>query len=556
MNEDNYKIVLSLSHRRISFEYWLRDSEDKLMTFPKGHWPAPLAFYCSRTGIIIGEDADKAALLGTANAFDNYFERLNKNETYVLGGQEKPIANLLLDAAETEFREFYSDILFNRYGSLNENRANMPLIIVCEVDLESKERAYITDLFKRSGYARMKVVDYDSYIEKYVKQVLSKDYSYDKFLVAWTEGVDLVLTLFDINSAAVKQQVLLKDMGIDPRLSYVKNLIWKDVVGANQFLNRSTEEAAITKAASDFLNSSAPMVNEHLLLSDKQNYFYSLNRVEIEFLHNQNETSIKLREKLESFLLNTGVNDREQVLLILRGVAAGNNYFEQNLSCGFARTLRSDIQLRNRVMNLIIKEPSTPKPSTPKPSSPKPSTPDLKKINREWHKVRAVINGKIRTNKLTEALSICQDYLLNISSISGIEDLVEEVKGYIKELDDALKKANIEKPDFVKPLKKTKKVEIVDKGLNLIADGKIKEARDWYREKGNQQKTRILSDIIRSQKGIDIRKREIEGYRENKNKEQIGRIVKEIEDFIDLCDKVGLPIADYKKLLSEYKNIK
>ena len=43
MNEDKYKIIMSLSHHRISFEYWLRDGEDKLQLMPGGNWPSPVA---------------------------------------------------------------------------------------------------------------------------------------------------------------------------------------------------------------------------------------------------------------------------------------------------------------------------------------------------------------------------------------------------------------------------------------------------------------------------------------------------------------------------------
>ncbi len=117
MNGDSYKIIISISHHRISFEYWQRDGENKLVSLPNGNWPAPLAFYCSDTGIVIGEDAVRAAHSGTTNAFDNYFERLVEDSTYTIGGQTRPIRNLLLDASESIFRDFFRHILFNRFGS-------------------------------------------------------------------------------------------------------------------------------------------------------------------------------------------------------------------------------------------------------------------------------------------------------------------------------------------------------------------------------------------------------------------------------------------------------
>ena len=57
----------------------------------------------------------------------------------------------------------------------------------------------------------------------------------------------------------------------------------------------------------------------------------------------------------------------------------------------------------------------------------------------------------------------------------------------------------------------------------------------------------ILSDIIRSQKGVELRKAAIEEYRKSKNREQISRIIKEIEEYIDLCEKAGLNSSEYKK---------
>lgn len=69
-------------------------------------WPAPLAFYCSQNGIEIGDAAMRAVHTGTSNAFDNYFDRLTNDVTYIYGGQRKPLRYLLLDATETIFEDF------------------------------------------------------------------------------------------------------------------------------------------------------------------------------------------------------------------------------------------------------------------------------------------------------------------------------------------------------------------------------------------------------------------------------------------------------------------
>mgnify|MGYP000320376382 FL=1 len=103
---------------------------------------------------------------------------------------------------------------------------------------------------------------------------------------------------------------------------------------------------------------------------------------------------------------------------------------------------------------------------------------------------------------------------------------------------------------------KQQKQEETDKGRELIAQNKLKEARDRYRTKGDSMKARLLSEIIRSQKGVELRKLSLEEYKKNKNTEQIKRIIKELEEYLDLCTRLGIPAEEYRTLLLEYRKIK
>lgn len=682
MNNDSYKIVISLSHRHISYEYWLRDGEDKLLPMPGGNWPAPLAFYCSQKGIIIGTDAEGAAHSGTANAFDRYFERLREGGTYQYGGQSKQIGNLLLDATETVFRDFYSNILFNRYGSIAENRANMPLLIACETDIEPNEKAYLTSLFKDSGYGRMRVVDYETYIEQYINESLSKDFSYDNVLVAWSEGFDLRFTLFQTTPKAQKQHLLLNGLGIDPRLDYVKNLIWTDIAGQNPWLNYETEMAAIETAAVEFLNSNQPLVSQSLTMSDGHNYKYRLERTRVDYI--PNEESVTIKKQLEQFLKNTGIGDRSKTLLLFRGSVAGNSYFEQILSPGFLGKIRSDDKLRGRTMKFLLDEQipitlesvhiDTPEQKKDVPSNtkvrelhkkwrqvkadatgkdrattisilsnflsecessvgvdelidevknainsimPTCDSNQVKALERKWREIKATAKAKIRTSNYSEARLLLANFIEECKAIPGTDELIKSVRAeynLIPSGEAAHPKLNIPEAQTAtkhkvgdkhpskpwvwteyapgkfdwrcikEPIHKVgdkhpskpwvwteyapgkfdwrndkdalKEHQSEDQGRSLIAQNKIKEARDWYREKGDSQKARLLSDIIRDQKGLELRKKGLEEYRKTKNKDQIGRIIKELEEYLDLCNKVGLQASEYVDLLMEYRKIK
>lgn len=661
MNGDSYKIIISISHHRISFEYWQRDGENKLVPLPNGNWPAPLAFYCSDTGIVIGEDAVRAAHSGITNAFDNYFERLVEDSTYTIGGQTRPIRNLLLDASESIFRDFFRHVLFNRFGSLSDNRANMPLTLVCESDIKPNERALLQGLFKDSGYNRVRVVDYDRYINRYINESLSNEYVCDKVVVAWAEGPDMTFSMFGVNNDTAPVVKSFENLGIDPRKKYVEKMIWDRVIGQNPWLQRSNEEDAISKAASDFLSSSLPLVNETILLSDGQQYHYSLNRNTIDYI--QNSDGVSINEALDQFLRENGMINRSRVLLLLRGIVAGNSYFEQNLSPGFSKTIKTDKKLRDNAMSLIISEVTPALKTDVEPpvfvdfTQYDENQVKIREISKKWRRVKAEANGKQRSGQTEVAIQMLKDFLSECQSFSGVDNVISEISNEISKCNLAPEPVAINH-DLIKSLdrqwrevkatakgkirsgnlsdarsilqsflntlqkepgtyslissvqnelsliaadepkqskskhkdgdihpngkwvwvasaangngdwrviggrihtqskqEKETKTEHENEGKSLIAQGRLKDARDWYRAQNNNAMARILSDIIRSQKGVELRKTSIEEYRQSKNREQIFRIIKEIEEYIDLCEKAGLNSSEYKKLLTDYRKI-
>ncbi len=663
MNGDSYRIIISISHHRISFEYWQRDGENKLVPLPNENWPAPLAFYCSDTGIVIGDDAVRAAHSGTTNAFDNYFERLVEDSTYTIGGQTRPIRNLLLDASESIFRDFFRHVLFNRFGSLSDNRANMPLTLVCESDIKPNERALLQGLFKDSGYNRVRVVDYDRYINRYINESLSNEYVCDKVVVAWAEGSDLTFSIFGVNNDTAPIVKSFENLGIDPRKEYVEKMIWDRVIGQNPWLQRANEEDAISKAASDFLSSSLPLVNDTILLSDGQQYHYSLNRNTIDYIQNSDVVSIK--DTLEQFLRENGITNRSRVLLLLRGIVAGNTYFEQNLSPGFSKVIKTDKKLRDSAMGLIISE-VTPAleseqitvepPVFVTPAQDNDNQVKVIDIAKKWRHIKAEVKGKQRGGQTEVAIQMLKDFLSECQSISGVDNVISEISDEITKINS--EPQPVDNHDLIKSLErqwrevkatakgkvrsgnlsdarsilqsflntlpkgpetdslissvqnelsliatdepkqskskhkdgdihpngkwvwvasaangngdwrviggrihnqaKQDKASVSEKkndGETFIAQGKLKEARDWYRSQNNNVMARILSDIIRSQKGVELRKASIEEYRKSKNREQISRIIKEIEEYIDLCEKAGLNSSEYKKILADYRKI-
>lgn len=546
---------------------------------------------------------------------------------------------------------------------MSDNRANMPLTLVCESDVKPNERALLQGLFKDSGYNRVRVVDYDRYINRYVNESLSNEYVCDKVVVAWAEGPDLTFSIFGVNNDTAPIIKSFKNLGIDPRRKYVEKMIWERVIGQNPWLQKSNEEDVVSKAASDFLSSSLPLVNDTILLSDGQQYHYSLNRNTIDYIQNSDGVSIK--DTLEQFLKENGIANRSRVLLLLRGIVAGNSYFEQNLSPGFSKVIKTDKKLRDNTMNLIISE-VTPAlepeqiivdpPVFINPQKDKDNQEKIRELSRKWRSIKAEANGKQRGGQTEVAIQMLKDFLSECQAISGVDNVITEIyneiakynitqvpvvnhdliksferqwrevkataKGKVRSgnLSDArsilqsflntlqkepgtdrlissvqneLSLIAADEPKLSKSKHKDGEIhpngkwvwvasaakgngdwrvvggkihnqakqdkesasEKKNEGDSLIAQGKLKEARDWYRGQNNNVMARILSEIIRSQKGVELRKASIEEYRKSKNREQIYRIIKEIEEYIDLCEKAGLNSSEYKKLLADYRKI-
>lgn len=448
MNSDSYKIILSISHHRIAYEYWQRDGENKLVPVSCSRWPAPLAFYCSKTGVIVGEEGARAARSGIENAFGNYFELLVSDRNYPLGGQRRPIRYLILDASELIFRDTFQVDFLNQYGSSSNNRADMPLTIVCESDILPNERALLQKLFRDSGYARVRAVDYNNYIARYIREYLSKNYVCDNVVVAWSEDANLTLTLFDVKEDVEPRQTTLEGLGTDPRKEYVKDLIWESVINENPFYNRNDVDDALDKGASDFLNSNLPMLRDKIICPDGRECPYSLIRNNIDYI--QSDESTALRDKLEEFLRSNGITNRSRSLLLLRGNAAGNSYFEQNLSQGFSKTIKTDRRLRESIMQYLISEVHPPIGDPHTATSAPEGTEDLKVLKekqKKWREIRADAKGKKRSGHPEIAIQILKSFMAECESVSGADDIISEINELTDQIaSETIKQAGADTP--------------------------------------------------------------------------------------------------------------
>ncbi len=343
---DSYKILISLSRHRVAFEYWQCGDEE---IHPVGgvKWPSPLAVYFSPNGIVIGEEAERAAASGTANAFANYFDALAANATYTDNDITKPAGELLAEAAEAAFRSFFRDVLHKDGIKPEDYRESMDLTLIFESNINSSERIYVSNLFKERGYSHVAEQKFRDNLARFLRESLLKDYTARKVLVARAEGADLTFQLIDADENMSIVEKTYPGLGVDQRRKQVEDIIWEDIYSYNPYESREQNIAVIRHAADAYFKSSDQIVRGEILLTSGNSYRYQINRWQIDSTEGDGE----LRRVLDEFLAENGIDDRSNMLLLLRGDAASNPYFEQNLKGNFAQVLTG---LRGRLMQFLV----------------------------------------------------------------------------------------------------------------------------------------------------------------------------------------------------------
>ena len=192
----------------------------------------------------------------------------------------------------------------------------------------------------------------------------------------------------------------------------------------------------------------------------------------------------------------------------------------------------------------------------------------IKSLERQWREIKASSKGKLRSGNTSEALSDIKKFRDKVQGVNGADKLIESIDRELFSIqsdksqhpatecnvgDVYVSPKSAEKPQKVS---KTQNAEEHTTGQELIKQGNLKEARDWYRAHNDSNMAGVLTEIIRAQKGIELRKSGIEDCRKTRSKDQISRIIKEIQEYIELCEKAGINTAKYKKLLAEYNGIK
>ena len=268
-----YCLLIHISRDFISFSY---NKEGDRVFVPYGdELIKPLAVYCQGNEISIGQFALSEAQKGNKFAHANLFDAISSTELIEYKGQKYDINKLLFFAMEKYVAEFFDKILMRSEGSLEDNRAHFPVVLLFNPNLRFHERDYVVKSLIGGGYSNLLRVNASSLFEKVIESQLGSN-SIPIFV--GSDGYNLYC---ESDRAKLPEIIMMDKVCVDPRVDRALCVMRMDILHQGYDEYRSDKESdkkLLRKRATDFLNSSQREEMFSVQLSDGFTYDLFLER--------------------------------------------------------------------------------------------------------------------------------------------------------------------------------------------------------------------------------------------------------------------------------------
>lgn len=471
-----YRVVITLSHRTIAFEYNQNGADGLLLPFPETSNPEALSFYCEADRVVVGNGGRVALEAGKSGAFSDYFELIKQGQTFKYAGADLSHQYLLLHALEDRFRVFFRSILINK-GTLDDNRSTMPLLFVLENDIQPNERRVVEDLFRNAGYGCMAFTPADDYVQR----LAAERRPGQRVLSAWSDGTDLILSLMFPDGS--RKMLSLPGLGTDPRIRHVVEKLYDDLK-SELWTTLEDEQEYLTRVGREFIMSKAPELDGTVILSDGMEHSIYLSKIWLNSI--PMPESDRLQRALASFLEENGCTDRTPVVLLLRGALTGNDYFKQQLSNGFGEVVEIDDALQAQLNKLMVTQPITPSEISTTPPPPPPPPPPVEEV-KYWlaRAEKAFLNGQ---NEQGDTF------------INKADRLMRDLKGEYPELKELRARAFSHRKDKPKPPEPPRPARLTGDEIARVKQ-LLREAKGKFVSRDNAAGDRLVAQADRMMAG-------------------------------------------------------
>lgn len=343
-----YCLLIHLSRDFISFSY---NKEGDKGFVPYGEEPVkPLAVYCQGNEISIGKFALSEAQKGSKFAHANLFDAMSSTELIEYKGQKHDINKLLFFAMEKYVAEFFDKILMRSEGSLEDNRAHFPVVVLFNPDLRFFERDYVIKSLIGGGYGNLLSVNASFLYDKVVCSKL------DAGTIPIFVGGDGCNLYCESEKAQLSEIFTMEKVAMDPRIDRATMIMLNDILhqGYDEYRSdKGSDMRLLKKRAAEFLNSSKREQMFSMLLSDGFSYDIFLKRSDFGMSGSVSDEALVAFDKLKTLLEVSGTQiTRCCIVLIDREIV--NDYTENLFRHVFSNVIRVKDDQRLRALQILV----------------------------------------------------------------------------------------------------------------------------------------------------------------------------------------------------------
>lgn len=336
-----YCVLIELGQTSVSFSAYTEGADGFA---PYGEAPRPLAVWFSRSSVIIGRDAEVQALKGTENAFRDLFHQMKSLGHFDYANETFDLSKLVLFTLRAGLKEFFNEKLLNSQGALEDNVADLPLILMFGADMDETKCAVVESQLRDNGFGNVMRVLEDDYILRSMPA-----YYPGNRLILSSDGDALFGDIYV--GRKLMSTFVIKEAGRDPRLAKLTRLIWERTNAETEWLEFDKEKPELLKAANRFIASGEASFDGDIVLSDGKSYHYYFDKGDLQQLNDARDPDFLN----ELFVHVSDFVPRKECCVVLKGLAASNKYLQEKLKPEFSLVL-ADNELVDASRKMLLDE--------------------------------------------------------------------------------------------------------------------------------------------------------------------------------------------------------
>lgn len=417
-----YCLLIHISRDFISFSY--NKEGDKVFVPYGDELIKPLAVYCQGNEISIGKFALSEAQKGNKFAHANLFDAISSTELIEYKGQKYDINKLLFFAMEKYVAEFFDKILMRSEGSLEDNRARFPVVLLFNPDLRFHERDYVVKSLIGGGYSNLLRVNVSSLFEKVIESQLNPN-SIPIFV--GSDGYNLYC---ESERAKLPEIIMMEKVCFDPRVDRALRIMRMDILHQGYDEYRSDKESdkkLLRKRATDFLNSSQREKMFSAQLSDGFTYDLFLERSVFGISSGSiSDEAMIAVDNLKTALTATG-NQISQCCIVLADRNSSTDYVANLFRHYFNNVISITDQQRIHALQMLVNKVVSYNYEFPSSQTMTPSEADKVLAAGKFKEARELFR-RMNSPAVENKIAICTSCIKDERKIREFSSMPKEVR--------------------------------------------------------------------------------------------------------------------------------